>query len=99
MNTTASSSCSAPATGGRLALAGRALLRREMTTPAPEPTDPAACTCVGCCPSPLTDIEAQRALRHVSNIDAAAFARGELALIRYESCAYCEAWVPIFGEI
>lgn len=99
MTYSAPARCSAPATGGRGALAGRALLRAEMTSPAPESADPDACTCTGCVPPPLDELEAQRALRHVSNADAAAFGRGAVRLVRYEGCTDCGAWVPIFGEV
>lgn len=70
------------------------MLRAEMTT-AGETT---ACPCRRCLLPPLTDIEAQAALRHVSNGDAAAFARGEVTLVNYYGCESCGAWAPTFAE-
>ncbi|WP_445168776.1 hypothetical protein ACTXG7_05285 [Mycolicibacterium sp. Dal123E01] len=91
----APTACHTVRSGGRLALLGRAKLRAEMTTPAAEPRD---CDCEGCCPPPLTDLEAQQALRHVANADAVAFALGQLSLVSYTGCPECECWVPTFIE-
>jgi len=82
---------SAPS-GGELARAGRAKLRDNMTQPA----EPVGCDCAQCCPPPLTDIEAQRALRHVSNQHAVAYVLGELTLVAYQGCDDCGGWVPTF---
>ncbi len=49
-------------------------------------------------PVPLTDIEAQRALRHVSNQSAVAYARGEVTVVGCHDCHGCGAWVPTFIE-
>lgn len=88
----APTACRNAPSGGRLALLGRAKLRTEMTT-AGETT---GCDCPGCCPPPLTDLEAQAALRHVSNADAVAFALGQLTLVSFTGCESCGAWVPSF---
>lgn len=82
------------ASGGGLARAGRARLRADLTAPG----EPVGCDCPRCCPPPLTDIEAQRALRHVSNRDALAYARGELSLVSLYGCDDCGGWVPTFTE-
>ncbi|WKG01380.1 hypothetical protein [Mycolicibacterium sp. HK-90] len=86
--------CRTAPSGGRLALLGRAKLRAEMTTAGE--TD--SCDCPGCCPPPLTDIEAQAALRHVSNADAVALALGQVKLVGYYYCESCDGWVPTFTE-
>ncbi|BBY84704.1 hypothetical protein [Mycolicibacterium tokaiense] len=83
----------APA-GGRLALLGRAKLRAEMTTPG----ESAGCDCPRCCPPPLTDLEAQAALRHVSNADAVALALGRVTLVGFYLCESCGGWIPSFTE-
>jgi len=80
--------------GGGLALRGRAKLRAEMTTPA----EPSGCDCGRCAPPPLDDLEAQAALRHVSNADAVAFAQGLTSLVSFYGCDDCGAWVPTFTE-
>ena len=52
-------------------------------------------------PPPLTDLEAQAALRHVSNADAVAFAQGLTTLVSFYDCDDCDdcgAWVPTFTE-
>lgn len=72
-------------------------LRADLTAPT-TPSVPGGCDCAGCCPPPLTDIEAQWALRHVSNRDAVADARGELTLISMYGCQDCEEWVPTFTD-
>lgn len=90
----APTACRPAPVGGKLALLGRAKLRAEMTT-AGEPT---GCDCPRCCPPPLTDFEAQAALRHVSNADAVAFAQGRVTLVGYYRCESCEGWVPTFTE-
>jgi hypothetical protein len=46
----------------------------------------------------LTDIEAQRALRHVSNQQAVAYARRELAVVSFQGCDSCDGWVPTLIE-
>jgi hypothetical protein len=56
------------------------------------------CDCPGCCPPPLTDIEAQAALRHVSNADAVACALGEVTHVGFNWCEGCGAWAPTFAE-
>ncbi|MCV7094093.1 hypothetical protein AWC13_13375 [Mycobacterium kubicae] len=78
--------------GGELARVGRAKIRTDMTQSAA----PGGCECARCRPEPLTDIDAQRALRHVTNGNAAAYARGELTLIGCRDCEDCGAWVPSF---
>ena len=92
MNTT--TTCASAQNGGTVALRGRAMLRAEMTAQG----DGTRCPCGRCTPPPLTDIEAQAALRHVSNADAVAFAQGQVALVSYYGCAECGAWVPTFTE-
>lgn len=91
----APTACANAPVGGRLALRGRAKLRAEMTAPAAEPS---GCDCGRCSPPPLTDLEAQSALRHVSNADAVAFAQGGVALVSYCGCPECGSWVPTFTE-
>lgn len=91
---TTPTACSSPPSGGRLALLGRAKLRAEMTT-AGQTT---GCNCESCCPPPLTDIEAQAALRHVANQHAVAFALGGITLVSYYGCESCGEWVPTFTE-
>ncbi|BBY76587.1 hypothetical protein MPRF_34860 [Mycolicibacterium parafortuitum] len=83
--------------GGELARVGRAKLRADLTAPT-VPSVQDGCDCDGCCPPPLTDIEAQHALRHVSSADAVAYARGELSLSRLRWYEGCEEWVPTFTE-
>lgn len=83
--------------GGGLARAGRAKLRADLTAPT-TPSVPGGCECARCCPPPLTDIEAQRALRHVSNRDAVAYGQGELSLVSLYGCEVCEGWVPTFTD-
>ena len=86
-----------PPSGGELAREGRAKLRADLT----EATSPAmagGCACARCCPPPLGDLEAQRALRHVSNQLAVSYARGELTLVAYQGCDDCGGWVPTFIE-
>lgn len=63
--------------GGELAQRGRAKLRTALTQRAA----PCGCGYARCRPEPLTDIEAQRALRHVSNRHAVAYALGEVVLV------------------
>lgn len=89
--------CRTPSRGGGLALRGRAKLRAEMTTPGPS-AEPSGCDCGRCSPPPLTDLEAQAALRHVSNADAVAFAQGRAVLVGYYGCDDCGAWVPTFTD-
>lgn len=92
---TAAATCHRPSRpGGGLARAGRAKLRADLTTPA----EPVGCDCARCCPPPLTDIEAQTALHHVSNQDAVAYARGELSLVSQYGCESCGGWVPAFHQ-
>ncbi|WP_137146936.1 hypothetical protein [Mycolicibacterium sp. CR10] len=83
-----------PVSGGGLARVGRAQLRADMT----RPCEPGGCACARCSPPPLDDIEAARALRHVSNADAVAYAPGQLTLTSYWGCEGCGSWVPIFTE-
>ncbi|KUH86301.1 hypothetical protein [Mycobacterium sp. IS-1556] len=83
-----------PAGCGALTRTGRSRLRADLTTAA----EPGGCDCARCNPPPLTDIEAQRALRHVSNRDAVAYARGELSLVSMYGCDDCGGWVPTFTE-
>lgn len=87
-----------PAGCGALARTGRAKLRADLTTPT-APAEPVGCDCARCCPPPLDDIEAQRALRHVSNRDAVAYARGELSLVSLHGCDDCGGWVPVFADV
>ncbi|POX88383.1 hypothetical protein C3473_27255 [Mycobacterium kansasii] len=87
-----------PAGCGALARTGRSRLRADLTTAAAARAEPVGCDCPRCCPPPLTDIEAQRALRHVSNRDALAYARGELSLVSLYGCDDCGGWVPTFTE-
>lgn len=91
----APTACRITQSGGRLALEGRAKLRAEMTTAG----EPSGCDCPRCCPPPLTDLEAQAALRHVSNADAVALALGQVKLVSYTGCENCGAWVPTFTEV
>ena len=90
----APTACRTSPSGGRLALLGRAKLRAEMTTAG----EPSGCDCPRCCPPPLTGLEAQAALRHVSNADAVALALGQVTLVGYYYCESCESWVPKFAE-
>lgn len=83
-----------PAGCGALARVGRSRLRTDLTAPA----EPVGCDCARCNPPPLTDIEAQRALRHVSNRDAVAYGQGELSLVSLHGCDDCGGWVPTFTE-
>lgn len=78
--------------GGGLARAGLAKLRADLTAAA----EPVGCDCARCCPPPLTDIDAQRAMRHVSAQQAVAYARGELSLVSRYGCESCGGWVPAF---
>lgn len=76
---------------------GRAKLRAEMSAPADAP--PSGHQCPRCSPPPpLTDIEVQQALRHVSNADAVAFALGQVELVSFYGCQSCDAWVPTFTD-
>ncbi|OPX12480.1 hypothetical protein [Mycobacterium sp. AT1] len=96
MTAPTSTACRTAPSGGRLALVGRAELRAQMTTPGAEPI---GCQCPRCSPPPpLTDLEAQAALRHVSNADAVAFALGQVTLVSFSSCESCDAWKPRFTE-
>lgn len=90
----APTACRTASSGGRLALLGRAKLRAEMTTAG----ETSGCDRPGCCSPPLTDLEAQAALRHVSNADAVALALGQVTLVSYTGCESCGAWVPTFTE-
>lgn len=81
-----------PAGGGPLAREGRSRLRADLTATA----EPVGCDCGRCNPPPLTDIEARRALRHVSNRDAVAYGQGELSLVSLHGCEDCDGWVPMF---
>ncbi len=90
----AASICSSTLAAGRLVLRGRAKLRTEMTTPG----EPNGCDCGRCSLPPLTDIETQAALHHVSNADAVAFVQGRVTLVSFYGCESCGAWVPTFTE-
>lgn len=84
--------------GGTLARAGRRRLRDELTTPAPTATGP-RCDCARCAPAaPLSDLEAQRALRHVPTAIAVAYATGLVEFVSCVDCPACGAWVPQFVE-
>lgn len=78
--------------GGELARAGRAKLRADMTQSAA----PGGCDCAKCRPEPFNDVEAQRALRHVTNQQAIALALGRVTLAGYRDCPSCDGWVPSF---
>ncbi|WP_234791412.1 hypothetical protein [Mycolicibacterium mucogenicum] len=67
-------------------------------TSAGTPAESTGCDCGRCNPPALTDIEAQAALRHVSNADAMAFAQGLTSLVSFYGCDDCGAWVPTFTE-
>lgn len=84
--------------GGELARAGRAKLRADLTTPT-TPSVPGGCDCARCCPPPLTDIEAQQALRHVTNDSAVAYGRGEVTVTSLHGCDECGGWVPTFTAV
>lgn len=81
----APTACRNAPSGGRLALLGRAKLRADMTAPAADPP-------------PMTDLEAQAALRHVPNADAVAFALGQVTHVGFGWCESCDSWVPTFTE-
>lgn len=81
--------------GGELARVGRAKIRTDMTQSAA----PGGCGCAKCRPEPFNDIEAQRALRHVTNQQAIALALGQVTLAGYRDCEDCGAWVPSFIEV
>lgn len=82
--------------GGTLARAGRRRLREELTTPAPT-TDELRCDCTRCAPAaPMSDIEAQRAVRHVPAAVAVAYATGQTQLVGCVDCEHCGAWMPTF---
>lgn len=71
------------------------MLRTEMTTTG----ETTGCPCGGCSPPPpLTDLEVQAALHHVSNQHAVAFAQGQVTLVSYYGCPECGSWVPTFTE-
>ncbi|MCA2321561.1 hypothetical protein JF732_14760 [Mycobacterium intracellulare] len=98
MTAAALHTCQKPRPQGRgaLAVAGRAKLRAALT----ERAAPCGCDC-DCCrcnPDPLTDLEAQRALRHVTNYAAVAYALGEVVLVGCRDCDGCGGWVPTFIE-
>jgi hypothetical protein len=93
-SSTRCASAPSAARGGRLALMGRVKLRADLTAPA----ETSGCDCARCSPPPLDDLQAQRALRHVSNQNAVAFARGEVTLVGCRDCADCGGWVPTFTE-
>ncbi|MFA1701644.1 hypothetical protein ACDT10_01870 [Mycobacterium intracellulare] len=60
---------------------------------------PGGCDCARCCPPPLTDIEAQRALHHVTDEHAVAYARSEVAVASLYGCEDCDGWVPTFTKV
>ncbi|MBF6161051.1 hypothetical protein [Nocardia cyriacigeorgica] len=74
---------------------GRAGLRAELTT---DRTGPDSCDCEQCRDHPLTAAEADAALEHVSDTDAALYAAGALRVTSYEMCGDCGAWVPVFVD-
>jgi hypothetical protein len=81
-----------------LARTGRRKLREELTTPAPT-TATDGCDCPKCAPAaPLSDIEAQRAVRHVLTAVAVAYATGRVEFVSCVDCPSCGAWVPQFVE-
>lgn len=81
--------------GGALARTGRRKLREELTTPATT----TATDCPKCAPAaPLSDIEAQRAVRHVPTAVAVAYATGLVEFVSCVDCPACGAWVPQFIE-
>ncbi|MBS9532063.1 hypothetical protein KIH27_00510 [Mycobacterium sp. M1] len=81
-----------------MARTGRRRLREELTTPAPATTTD-GCDCGKCAPAaPLTDIEAQRAVRHVTSQQAVAYATGRVEFVSCIDCQSCGAWMPQFVE-
>jgi hypothetical protein len=77
--------------------ADRAALHAELTTGDDEPgCDRPGCT--RCGDHPLTPAEADAALEHVSDADAARYAAGALRITGYELCDECEVWVPTFAD-
>ncbi|NDJ91450.1 hypothetical protein GWR20_20260 [Mycolicibacter kumamotonensis] len=81
-----------------MARRGRRKLREELTTPAPTATGP-RCDCTRCAPAaPMSDIEAQRAVRHVTSQQAVAYATGLATLVGCVDCEHCGAWIPTFIE-
>ncbi|WP_235676049.1 hypothetical protein [Mycolicibacter arupensis] len=46
----------------------------------------------------MSDIEAQRVVRHVTSQQAVAYATGRTTLIGCVDCEGCGAWVPQFIE-
>ncbi|WP_234898927.1 hypothetical protein [Mycolicibacter kumamotonensis] len=46
----------------------------------------------------MSDIEAQRAVRHVTSQQAVAYATGLATLVGCVDCEHCGAWIPTFIE-
>jgi len=77
--------------------AERAALHAELTTGDDGPgCDRPGCT--RCDDHPLTPAEADAALAHVTDADAALYAAGALRITSYELCDECEVWVPTFVD-
>lgn len=75
--------------------AGRAKLCADLTALA----DLVGCDCAKCRPGPLNEIEAQRALRHVSSQERRGGLRADdLVLVGFHGCTgdECDGWVPLF---
>lgn len=75
--------------------AARAALHAEMTT---DRTSPDSCPCSECRDHPHTSAEADAALEHIGDADAALYAAGALRITGYELCDECEVWVPTFMD-
>ena len=77
--------------------AERAALHAELTTGDDGPgCDRPGCT--DCGDHPHTNAEADAALEHISEADAALYAAGALRITGYELCDECEVWVPAFAD-
>ncbi len=82
------------------ARAGRVKLRADLTASAADGAG-SGCRCARCEArnAPLGDIEADLALRHVSDRDAVLYAVGAVVLGGMVDCERCRAWVPSFHPV
>lgn len=82
---------------GSLARAAREKLRADLTA---SPSG-SGCRCARCEArnAPLGDIEADLALRHVSDRDAVLYHLGAVVLGGMIDCKRCRAWVPPFHAV
>ncbi|WP_201792999.1 hypothetical protein LIX17_06835 [Mycobacterium avium subsp. hominissuis] len=84
--------CSFHDATGALARAGRAKLRDELTRPADG--SGAGCRCARCAArsQPFSELQADLALRHVSDREAVLYALDLVALGGAVECGRCRAW-------